>query len=481
MIVMKFGGTSVEDAAAIARVADIVRTRAGDAPVVVVSALAKVTDHLLACGRAAAGGDRDSALELGSELRQRHRRTASELLPATHLPALQSKFEKYFDLLDELLIRISGLQELSARNTDHLLSFGELLSSEMVAAAFEARGLRCAQVDARECIITDDSHTRAQPLFEETRARLRRSLLPLIEKACIPVMGGFIASTRDGVPTTVGRGGSDYSASIVGAALGATRIEIWTDVPGVMTTDPNLCPDARLIQEISFEEATELASFGAKVLHPATLLPAVENNIPVYVLNSRDPQGTGTCIRARAPRSRNPVRAIAVKRGITIVNVSGKRAWMPRGFLRSVFATLDRHDCAVDVVSSSQVRISLAVESCEAVADLVLDLQEFAEVTCEPQQAIVSVVGENLRGRKGIAARVFASVAEASVNVRMISQGASELNISFVVEEADVPAAVRRLHADLFTTTQMEGSWRWVRSGHAREAAEEFMLRAEES
>jgi aspartate kinase len=477
MIVMKFGGTSVEDAPAIERVAAIVRSRVTEDPVVVVSALARVTDQLLAAGQAAAAGDRDLALESARALRQRHRRVASELLSGDDFSRLQSALESNFNLLEELLTRVAALQELSPRNTDCLLSFGELLSSEIVSAAIAARGLQCEQLDARECLITDGSHTRAVPLFDATRARLETRLRPLVEQHAVPVMGGFIGATLDGTPTTIGRGGSDYSASIVGAAMGATRIEIWTDVPGMMTTDPNLCPEAELILEISFEEAAELASFGAKVLHPATLLPAIEKNIPVCVLNSRDPAGAGTCIRAHVPRNSHPVRAIAAKRNTTIVNVAGERAWIPRGFLREVLAVFDRHECQVEIVSSSQVSISLAVESGSAAAELVADLERFAQVSCEPRQAIVSVVGENLRGRQGLAARVFGSVAAAGVNVRMISQGASEINITFVIQEEDVAAAVRALHRDLFAGAQTEP---WLPAGTVvpqRPAVEEPLLR----
>ena len=450
MIVMKFGGTSVEDAAAIERVAEIVRSRAADAPVVVVSAMARVTDQLLAAGKAAADGDRDRALELAAALRQRHLSAASELLPGTHFFNLQPALESNFKLLQELLTGVATLHELSPRSTDCLLSFGELLSSEIVSAAFAVRGLASARVDSRECLVTDASYTKATPLFDETATRLEARVRPLLAQRLIPVMGGFIGATLDGVPTTIGRGGSDYSASIFGAAMNAERIEIWTDVPGMMTTDPNLCPEARLIEEISFEEAAELASFGAKVLHPATLLPAIEKSIPVYVLNSRDAAGAGTCIRAHVPGNHHPVRAIAAKRHTTIVNVAGERGEIPRGFLREVLAVFDRHQCQVDIVASSQVRITLAVESDTAGPHLLADLERFAQVSCEPRQAIVSVVGENLRGRQGIAASIFSSVAAAGVNVRMISQGASEINITFVIREEDVPAAVRRLHQDLF-------------------------------
>jgi len=480
MIVMKFGGTSVEDAPAIERVAEIVRSRSAEGPAVVVSALARVTDQLLAAGQAAAAGDRDRALELASALRQRHLRTASELLPGNQLSKVQPALESNFKLLQELLTGVATLQELSPRSTDCLLSFGELLSSEIVSAAFAARDLAAERVDARECLITDNSHTKAAPLFDETRARIEARVRPLVERHVIPVMGGFIGATLDGVPTTIGRGGSDYSASIVGAAMQAERIEIWTDVPGMMTTDPNLCPEARLIEEISFEEAAELASFGAKVLHPATLLPAIEKNIPVLVLNSRNPAGAGTCIRAHVPGNHHPVRAIAAKRHSTIVNVAGERGEIPRGFLREVLAVFDRHQCQVDIVASSQVRITLAVESDSAAPELLADLERFAQVSCEPRQAIVSVVGQNLRGRQGIAASVFSSVAAAGVNVRMISQGASEINISFVIHEEDVPAAVRRLHSDLFAEADTEESRRPSGSVVQREAnaSEHLRLRA---
>jgi len=475
MIVMKFGGTSVEDAAAIERVAGIVRSRAADDPVVVVSALARVTDQLLAAGKAAAAGDRDRALELAAALRERHFRTASELLPGGHFDRIQPTLEASFGLLRELLTGVATLRELSPRSTDGLLSFGELLSSEIVTAALAARGLNAERVDARGCLITDNAHTRAVPQVAETRERLEAQLRPLIARHAIPVMGGFIGSTVEGTPTTIGRGGSDYSASIVGAAMEAARIEIWTDVPGMMTTDPNVCAEARLIPEISFEEAAELASFGAKVLHPATLLPAIEKNIPVYVLNSRDAAGAGTCIRAHAPGNHHPVRAIAAKRNTTIVNVAGERAWMPRGFLREVLAVFDRHECQVDIVASSQVRISLAVEAGSVAPALLAELERLAEVSCEPHQAIVSVVGENLRGRQGIAASVFGSVAAAGVNVRMISQGASEINISFVIHEDDVPAAVRRLHSDLFSGAQTDGDQSWLPSGGLTRAGMNYL------
>jgi aspartate kinase len=263
-------------------------------------------------------------------------------------------------------------------------------------------------------------------------------------------MGGFIAATADGISTTLGRGGSDLSAAIVGAAMNARRIEIWTDVEGMMTTDPRLCPDACRIDVIGFDEASELAYFGAKVLHPATLIPAVEKNIPVYILNSRNPESKGSCIRARANRSKTVVRAIAAKKGVKVINVRSPRMLMAHGFLRALFEAFDRHACTADLVSTSEVSVSVIVDSSRDLAGLVQELKRLGDVEVEDQKAIICLVGEKLRGRIGVAAGVFSVLAAAGVNVHMISQGASEINISCVIEERDVPEAVKQLHAHFF-------------------------------
>jgi aspartate kinase len=262
-------------------------------------------------------------------------------------------------------------------------------------------------------------------------------------------MGGFIGATRNGVTTTIGRGGSDFSAAIVGAGLNAEAIEIWTDVDGMMTTDPNLCPDAHRIRVISFDEAAELAYFGAKVLHPATVLPAIQKNIPVYILNSRNAACEGTKITTRAPHCKNIFKAIAAKKRITIVNVAAPRMLLAHGFLKAIFEAFDRHKVAVDVVSTSEVSVSLTVDSNEAIPALAADLAKLADVKYEGRKAIVCLVGENLRETPGVAARVFGELSD--LKVRMISQGASEINLTFVVEEEDVPGVVRRLHSAFFS------------------------------
>ncbi len=450
MIVMKFGGTSVESAEAIERVAKIVGSRRKQSPVVVVSAMAKVTDQLVAMGHKAGSGDSEASIGLLQSLRERHLQAALELLGAKKCAALVPKLEAVFSDLERFLRGLAAVRELTPRGSDYLLSFGELLSSLIVADAFAVRGLNAAWVDSRECLVTDAKHTRAVPQMPQTRERSKKKISPLVSKKRIPVMGGFIAATADGVPTTLGRGGSDYSAAIIGAALDADRIEIWTDVEGMMTTDPRLCPDARTIKRISFNEAAELAYFGAKVLHPATLLPAIHQNIPVYVLNSRNLRSTGTQITARAPRSHDVFRAITAKTGISIVNVVASRGVMVHGFLRSVFEALDRHSTSVDIVAISEVSLSFTMETKRLPKALLAEMEQIADVTCEDRQAIICLVGEDIHGKPGIAASVFNTIAQAEVNIRMISQGASEINISFVVKESDVPRAVRRLHEHFF-------------------------------
>ncbi len=449
MIVMKFGGTSVGDTAAILRLVDIVKQRQPEKPVVVVSAMSKATDQLLAMAKAAGEGDRKTALKLSRTLRERHYNTAGELLGTALFTQFHGDLGIDFEALDELLRGIAAVGELTPRTTDHVAAYGEMLSSKIVTAALSAHGVPSTLVDSRDCIVTDSAHMRAAPLFTETNERLTKNLQPLLDKSSVPVMGGFIGATKTGVTTTIGRGGSDYSAAIVGAGLNAERIEIWTDVDGMMTTDPNLIPEARRIKVISFDEAAELAYFGAKVLHPATVLPAIQKNIPVYVLNSRNAACEGTRIAARAPHCKNFFKAIAVKKRITIVDVAAPRMLLAHGFLRAIFEAFDRHQVPVDVVSTSEVSVSLTVDSNEAIPALAADLAKLADVKYEGRKAIVCLVGENLRETPGIAARVFGELSD--VKIRMISQGASEINLTFVIEEDAVPGVVQRLHKAFFS------------------------------
>lgn len=454
MIVMKFGGTSVQDAQAIDRISAIVRDRLAEKPVVVVSALAKITDQLLAMAAAAGAGDRKKALDLCRVARDRHYSTASDLLGAKAFEPLSPVLDADFNSLEDLLRGVVAVGELTGRTTDTISGFGERVSSKIAAAAFAQRGINATHVDSRQCIVTDANFGKAIPQFEETNARLIEIVKPLLDRGRVPVMGGFMGSTREGIATTLGRGGSDFSAAIVGAGLNATRIEIWTDVDGMMTTDPSMCPEARRIKTISFEEAAELAYFGAKVLHPATLLPAIQKNIPVLILNSRNASCEGTRITATAPKSKNVFKAIAAKKRITIVDVVATRMLMAHGFLKSIFEVFANHRCPVDMVSTSEVSVSVTVDSNESIAAIAADLGKLADVKYEGRKAIVCLVGENIRNTPGIAAKVFNAIAD--VNIQMISQGASEINISFVIDETDVPKVVSKLHQVFFSDVDPE-------------------------
>jgi aspartate kinase len=451
---MKFGGTSVEDATAIDRIAGIVKGRLADHPLVVVSAMSKVTDGLLAMAAAAGKGDGDKAVELCHQVRERHFTTAGELLHTGLFTEVHAVLHKEFESLEHLLRGIAAVGELTPRTSDYVVSFGERLSSIVVTAAFSARHIPAILLDARKVIITDGQHGKAIPQVEDIDQKLQEHAKPLIDAGKVPVMGGFIGSTRDGITTTIGRGGSDFSAALAGAGLNATRIEIWTDVDGMKTTDPRICPDAHRIKIISFDEAAELAYFGAKVLHPATVLPAVEKNIPVLVLNSRNPSNEGTRIVARTPKSKALFKAIAAKQRITIIEIVAARMLMAHGFLAKVFEIFDRHKCPIDIVSTSEVSISVTVDSNEAIPAITADLEKLAFVKFSGRQAIICLVGESIRERPGVAAQVFDAMKQ--INVRMISQGASELNMSFVIEESDVPAAIKTLHARFFNDLDPE-------------------------
>ena len=451
LVVMKFGGTSVEDPAAIARTAGIVagRVSAGKKPVVVVSAMAKVTDQLLACAAAASRGDRTGALAISSRLRSRHRDTAAALVknPAK-TAALQTSIEREFDALDEILRGLAAILELTPRISDLIVSYGERLSSAMIAEAFREHGLDSVHVDSRQVIITDSQYQKAIPQDALIEERCAIHVKPHLDEGSVPVMGGFIGSNEAGITTTLGRGGSDFTGALIGGALHADAIEIWTDVNGIMTTDPRICPDALRVKVISFEEAAELAYFGAKVLHPATILPAVRRNIPVLVLNSRNPENEGTRIISLAPHCKSPFKCIAVKKKLTIIDVVASRMLMTHGYLKAIFDIFDKHQCPVDMVSTSEVSVSLTVDSNEKLPAIADDLGKLADVKYEGKKALVCMVGEDIRGQNGIAAQVFSAVRH--VNVRMISQGASEINMSFMIEEEDAEEAVRSLHAAFF-------------------------------
>ena len=435
MIVMKFGGTSVEDAAAIDRSCGIVAQRISRRPMVVVSALAGTTNGLLEAGRLAGERKLDQALAIIAPLENRH----VELMPSTAAD---------FTALRELLRALSAIGEISDRTRDLIASYGEAISSRIFTDRMRRLGHDAVHIDARECIITDDSFGSAAPRLAIIRENLQKIARPLLDAGRIVVMGGFIGSTENGVTTTLGRGASDYSAAIAGAALDAEEIQIWTDVDGLMTTDPRIVPSAWKVRETSFAEASELAYFGAKVLHPATVLPAVDNNIPVYILNSRKPAGTGTRITRDAVPCRNLIKAIAVKRGITVVTVSSSRMLMAHGFLRALFEVFDRHRASVDMIATSEVSVSLTLDTSTKLPGMLADLRALGEVKVDENLTLLCLVGGNLRYTPGVAAEVFGSIRD--INVLMVSHGASNINLSFLVDQKDADVTVQKLHAYFF-------------------------------
>ena len=453
LVVMKFGGTSVEDPAAIGRTAAIVagRVAQGKQPIVVVSAMAKVTDQLLRAAGAAASGDRTGALAISSRLRSRHRDTAAMLVknPAD-IAALVEFIDQKFDSLDEVLRGLAAILELTPRISDLIVSFGERISSRIVEAAFREHAIDAVHIDARNVVVTDSQFQKAVPLDTIIEKRANEHLRPHVEASRVPVMGGFIGSNEAGITTTLGRGGSDFTGALIGGALSAEAIEIWTDVDGIMTADPRVCPDALRVKIISFEEAAELAYYGAKVLHPATILPAVKKNIPVLVLNSRNASCEGTRITSLAPHCSSPFKSIAVKKKLSIIDVVASRMLMTHGYMKDIFAIFDKHKCPVDMVSTSEVSVSLSVDSNEKLPAIAADLSQLADVKYEGRKALICMVGEDIRGRNGMAAQVFNAIRH--INVRMISQGASEINMSFMIDEDDADEAVRSLHAAFFQT-----------------------------
>jgi aspartate kinase len=460
VVVMKFGGTSVEDSAAILRLLGIAKSRTGARPVIVVSALAKVTDQLLEAGQAAARGHLGVALASVRDIYVRHEQLADSLVGDSAYGNLDRQLRDEFRALEQLLHNVEVSRQLDAKTQDRLLGFGECFSSTLVAEAALEAGLRAVHVDARACIVTDDRHGQASPLWDVTNQKTRDVISPLLEQGSLPVLGGFIAATPDGIPTTLGRGGSDFSAAIVGAALGAARVEIWTDVDGVMTTDPKLCPEARVIRKMSFEEAAELAHFGAKVLHPATLAPAMRENIPVYVLNSRRPEGGGTEILARTS-SLKRVSAITAKRNVAAVEISSSTG-IDSALLSRVFAAFDQHSCSVDVMAASLGRISLLVGSTAALPEIASQLRGEADVRWENHRALICLVGENIRREPGVASRAFAAVSD--LDVRVLCQGASDRTISFLVEESKVEESVQRLHRVFFSKAEPVRDWGGISS-----------------
>jgi aspartate kinase len=454
MIVMKFGGTSVEDSKAILRVIEIVKSEIERKPIVVVSACAGVTNQLLKIANLSADGKKDEANDLITAIRLRHEKLVDELIHS-ELPKnyLKGKISVYAHELRNLSQAISVLGEVSNRSHDAIASYGERLSSMIIAQAMEENSMKAVLVDAREYMITNETYTKALPLFGIVEERIEKILMPLVNGGYVIVTQGFIGASEKGITTTIGRGGSDYSAAIIGALLESKEIQIWTDVDGVLTADPSIIREARRIKKMSFNEASELAYFGAKVLHPMTILPAIEKDIPVYVRNSRNPSYHGTLIS----KSENHydgggeecvVKSIAYKERVTLLNLVSSRMFMAHDFLEAVFGVFNKYKTIAHAVATSEVSVSVAIDDTTKLEEMKKEFEEFAEVTSSSGKAIVCVVGENLRHSPGIVGKIFSAMN--GIRVNMISQGASEINIGFVVDEKDLDRAVQLLHENLF-------------------------------
>ncbi len=449
IIVMKFGGTSVQDAAAMLNVIEIVIKKS--APVLVVaSACAGVTNSLLEAARKAGARDEKGAKKIIGSLEKHHRAIAEAIITDEGRRAMVFEtIEQSCDDLRSLSHGMAIIGECSPRSLDTFASYGEILSTTILAAGFAVQIPDSFYVDVREFMITGDDFTKAKPDFDVIERRVTSELLPLFDTHTIIITQGFIGATASGATTTIGRGGSDYSAALLGVAAGAAEIEIWTDVNGVLTADPRIIPDAKNIAELTFNEASELAYFGAKVLHPETIKPAIEKNIPVRVLNSREPGHPGTLILREIHGQQSVgVKSIASKKNITLMNISSTRMFLAHDYLKAVFDIFEKYETIVHSIASSEVTITVTLDDVTHLDKIIAELETFAQVKVEGNRAIVCAVGEDLRPTPGIAGRIFASLS--SINVQMISQGASETNISFVIDEKDVEQAVKQIHAAFF-------------------------------
>ncbi len=462
MAVMKFGGTSVGTASAMRRAMGIVAdAKKKSAPLVVLSACSGMTNLLINIAGAAGESRLGDAMEMAAEVRSHHLSLARELVEdPVRRASLQTKIEGYVNELEMLVKGVDIVGELTDRSFDTFCSFGELLSTTIFSEAMLDAGEDCAWVDVRTVMITDDNFGTARPLESRCEDNVQTLVKPLLNAGSIVVTQGFIGSTADGKTTTMGRGGSDFTAALLGAWLPSDEIQIWTDVDGVMTCDPRIVPDARSIRVLTFSEAAELAYLGAKVLHPDTIAPAVKQNIPVYVLNSLHPEAKGTVITndpeiLEGMSYGGLVKSIAVKKGQCIVNFRSNRMLGRHGFLIEFFNVFARAGVSVEMISTSEVSVSLTVSDTAAVDGLVRELAGMGEVELEHKVATVSVVGDNLRMSRGVAGRIFSALKD--VNIRMISQGASEINVGFVVEEREVPKAVENLHHEFFSEDDTRG------------------------
>ncbi|MDZ7723939.1 MAG: lysine-sensitive aspartokinase 3 [candidate division KSB1 bacterium] len=449
MIVMKFGGTSVGSADAIKRVADIIKSRLDQKPVVVVSAVGGLTDKLVELTRAACSGNHTEIDRLKNLFLDTHQKLIQDL--SLSEPVLLSAFESGANMLESAVQMLEQAGEYSDELYDSLVSIGEFLSSNILAAVLQRNGIDSQMHDSRQLMITDSEFGSARPLMQESRVRVQKNLKPAAEKH-VPVLQGFVGSDTAGRTTTLGRGGSDYSATLFASMLGAHTVEIWSDVDGVLSADPSLVPSAQRIRHMTFQEAAELAYFGAKVIHPSTLLPAVEDNIRVIILNSMNPEFKGTIISNTGEdrgEEDGRVKSIAYKENLTVITVISSRMLMSHGFMASLFGVFQKYRTAVDLVATSEVSVSITIDDTRHLKDIVRELEAFAAVEIETEKAVVCCVGESLKGTPGLAAQILGHLEHTKIYA--ISLGGSDINLSFVIEDAELPRVINRLHEQFFS------------------------------
>jgi len=459
LIVMKFGGTSVGNAERIAQSAELVLASAkeGHQVVVVTSAMSGVTNKLIAAAQNAVNGYWHKTAS--DELYEPHRQAVHLLMPrdATRRREVLEQLRQRIERFETLCKGLTMVRELTPRTLDAISGLGEMLCAPILSGAIAERGVASRSIEATELIVTDDQFGQAEPLPEETREKTRGELMPVIEKGEIPVITGFIGATSSGVQTTLGRGGSDYTASIVGAVLDAGEVWIWTDVDGVMSANPSEVPEARTMREISYSEASELAYYGAKVLHHKTILPAYKQNIPVRILNSFNPENAGTRVSVEGHPSSRGVKAVTSIRNVSLIAISGKGMQGIPGIAAKTFAAVAAERANILMISqaSSENDLCFVVNTPEAARvvralrkSLELDLMHghIEDISSSDSIAVVAAVGDRMRGALGIAGKVFGALGAAGVNVIAISQGSSERNISLIVGEKEAADAVRAIH-----------------------------------
>jgi len=460
MIVMKFGGTSNEDAAAMRNVIRIVRSHLAERPVVVVSAIAKATNELEQTARTAALGKEEDAILVATKLFERHNAIIDNLITSRSLATeLEGVFYNHLTEIKALVKGLAILRELTPRTMDAICSYGERLSSRIIAAGLNESGTDAIWVDAKDFMVTDDNFGRAQPLMELVTRNLDDKVRPLLEQGRVPVTQGFIGITQSGAYTTMGRESSDYSASIIGAALNASKVQIWTDVDGILTADPRMVNETMKINRLSFEEAFELSYFGAKVLHPNTMLPVLEKRIPVQILNSKREKSTGTFVDVHSEsHGGSPlVKSIAFQKNLSIVSVSPRKRYSQYLFWEGIFSVLARYGIRTGLVATSEYNISFTLENKSIPEGLVHELEEFGSVSVFGGKGSLCLVGKGMRGSAGISNRIFSSLS--NMNISMVSYGASDLNMTLVLDENQVHEALNRLHREFFGTTKNDDTF----------------------